>query len=364
MATLQEMSRDVREGRPARLYYFYGHDVGALENYVKKLTSRLLPASERAMNLHRFDGGSLNIGEIADACEMLPLFAQRAVITINDLNIDKTPKADADDLRKILSDLPETTTVIIYATGVDLYKNKRSLTDKNKRFCDFCAKNGVVYEFTYKRSDDMAKDIVLDCRAQGCEISRGSARYLAELCLCETSAVDREIEKLTAYAAGREITKADIDLLCIKKIDSDGFALAINILRSNAPLVFKRIRELRDQNFEAYEIVGAISFSLNDLYRARLAVSSGRTQAQCAADFKYPKNREFAVRNAFNECQNISKGRIRNALNIFADTDRILKTRSSGRANDLLLVEEAAARAMAFKKDAPPPPPLADMRGY
>lgn len=349
MTTLQEISRKVREGKPERLYYFYGHDTGALEIYVKKLLNRLLPASERAMNLHRFDGQSLDIGAIADACEMLPLFAQRAVIAINDLNIDKTPKADADDLRSILSDLPETTTVVIYSTGVELYKNKRSLTDKNKRFCDFCAKHGEVFEFAYKQSTDMAKDIVADCRALGCDISRGNAKYLAELCLCDTSAVNREIEKLSSYAPGREIGRADIDALSIRRIDSDGFSLAINILRSNAQFVFQRIRELQGQNYEAFEIVGAVSFSLNDLYRARLAVSSGKTQAQCASDFKYPKNREFAVRNAFNECQNISRRRIRNAIEIFADTDLFLKTHSRGRQGDMLLVEEAAAKAMSFR---------------
>lgn len=345
----QDIARKVREGRPASLYYFYGHDTGALESFVKRLTARLLPASERAMNLHRFDGQSLDIGAVADACEMLPLFAQRAVILINDLNIDKTPKADADDLRKILGDLPETTTVVIYSTGVDLYKNKRSLTDKNKRFCDFCAKHGEVCEFAYKRSDDMAKDIISELRGMGCGIAQREARYLAELCLCDTSSVQREMEKLSAYAHGRDITKEDIDLLCIRRIDSDGFSLAVNILRSNAQFVFRRIKELQGQNFEAIEIIGAVSFSLNDLYRARLAVSSGRTQAQCAADFKYPKNREFAVRNAFNECQNISRRRIRNAIEVFAEADLALKTGSRGKAGDMLLVEEAAARAMAYR---------------
>ena len=46
----QDIARKVREGRPASLYYFYGHDTGALESFVKRLTARLLPASARAMN--------------------------------------------------------------------------------------------------------------------------------------------------------------------------------------------------------------------------------------------------------------------------------------------------------------------------
>ena len=249
----------------------------------------------------------------------------------------------------MLSDLPETTTVVIYSTGVDLYKNKRSLTDKNKRFADLCAKTGIVCEFAFKRASDLAKNIAASLEKEGCSISRRCAEYLAECCLCETAAIRQELEKLTAYAPGREITREDIDALVIRKVESDGFALASNILRSNAVFVFNRIRELADQNFEAFEILGSISFSLNDLYRARLALSSGRTQGDMAADFKYPRNREFAVRNAFNEVQNISPVRMRKVLKIFSDTDLRLKTRSGGKRSDLLVLEEAAAKAMALR---------------
>lgn len=56
--------------------------------------------------------------------------AERVVVTINDLNIDAVTKDDLDDLKKILGSLGETTTVIIYATGVDLFKNKSILQTK------------------------------------------------------------------------------------------------------------------------------------------------------------------------------------------------------------------------------------------
>ena len=332
----------------ARLYYLYGQDTGALESFVKNLLSKLCPKEDRTMNLHRFDGKAPDIAAIADACEMLPMFAQRVVVTINDLNMDQLVKADGDDLRKILSDLPETTTVVIYATAVDLYKNKRSLTDKNKRFAEFCAKHGVTCEFAFKRASDLAKSIAASLEKEGCTISRQNAEYLAECCLCETSAVRQEIVKLAAYAKGRQILRADIDALVIRKVETDGFTLASNILRSNAGIVFSRIRELADQNYEAFEILGTISFSLNDLYRARLALSSGRSQQDVAQDFKYPKNREFAVRNAFNEIQNISPVRMRRVLKIFSDTDLRLKTRSGGKRSDLLVLEEACAKAMAL----------------
>ena len=135
----EDLGKRIRSGDLDNLYYFYGHDVGALEAYVKKLINKLVPPSEQVMNFHKFDGKKLDVAEFANACEALPLFSERVCVAVNDLNLDSIPKSDGDDIRKVLSDLPETTVVVIYATGADLFKNKRALTDKNKRFCDFCA---------------------------------------------------------------------------------------------------------------------------------------------------------------------------------------------------------------------------------
>ena len=167
--------------------------------------------------------------------------------------------------------------------------------------------------------------------------------------MADLKAKDKELEKLSAYAEGREVTREDIDLLCIRRIESDGYSLAINILRGNAAMVFTRLRELDVQNYEPYAIIGIIGFSLADIYRAKLARSSGRSVADVAKDFSYAKNREFAVKNAYSECGNISAERIRKTLEILSETDLMLKTRSRGKDGDMLTLEQGLARSMALR---------------
>ena len=345
----EDLGKRIRSGDFDNLYYFYGHDMGALEAYVKKLINKLVPPSEQIMNLHKFDGKKLDIAEFANACEALPLFSDRVCVAVNDLNMDSIPKSDGDDIRKVLSDLPETTVVVIYATGVDLFKNKKALTDKNKRFCDFCGKIGSCCDFAYKRAGDLAKIIVDKVQKNGCSISKYNAEYLANVCLCDSSFVKRELEKLTSYALNREITKEDIEVLCVKRVESDGFSLALNILKGNAGMVFTRLSELVDQNYEPFEILGVISFSISDIYRAKLARVSGKMYGDVAQDFKYPRNREFAVKNAYSECANISLERIRQTIEILSETDLQLKTKSSGSTGDMLALEQCVAKAMALR---------------
>lgn len=349
LLTASALGKTIRENDIDSLYYFYGHDTAALESFTKRLVNKLCPADAQIMNFHKLDGKNLDFPMLTDACEALPFMAERVVVTINDLNIDAVTKDDLDDLKKILGSLGETTTVIIYATGVDLFKNKKYLTDKNKRFADFCEKHGTVCNFEYKRASDLGKSISTYLAKSGCTITKSNAEYLANLCLCDTAFISKELEKLSAYAEGREVTREDIDLLCIRRIESDGYSLAINILRGNAAMVFTRLRELDVQNYEPYAIIGIIGFSLADIYRAKLARSSGRSVADVAKVFSYAKNREFAVKNAYSECGNISAERIRKTLEILSETDLMLKTRSRGKDGDMLTLEQGLARSMALR---------------
>lgn len=345
------ITKDIKNGEIASLYYFYGHDVASIESYVKWMINKICPKDAQFMNFHKFEGKGLDIAALLDACEALPMFAERVVVAINDLKMEDLGKEDAADLRKILSNLSETTTVIIYATGVDLYKNKRSLTDKNKRFCDHCAKYGVVCDFAHKSVGELGRSIASALQKNGCSIDRRAAEYLAEICGCDSAYIKQEIAKLSAYAHGRMITKEDIDELCIKHIESDGYELAVNILINNAKYVYNRLSELAKQDYDAYEIVSIIGFSLTDIYRARLARSAGLSTADVCSDFGYPKNREFAVKKAFQACANIPLPKIKEVLKIMSATDLTMKTTSLDKKAAMLVLEQRVAECFMAGSD-------------
>jgi DNA polymerase-3 subunit delta len=344
--TPDECGRRIRSGETDNLYLFYGRDVGALEPFAKKLTEKLCPKEAQTMNLHRFDAQTLDTEALSDAVQVLPMFAERVVVTLTGLNMETLPKNQADILRKIVADIPETTVMIISAGGDTNYKNRRSLTDKNKRFADLCAKHGTVCEFAFRTVSEAARSAQAAFSKNGVAITRHDAEYLAQLCLCETAHMAKEIEKLSAYANGGEVRREDIDALCVRKIESDGFGLALGILGGNAGMVFRRIDELKAQNYEPMQIISIINMSLSDIYRAKLYRSSGKSYQDCAADFKYPKNREFAVKNAFSECSNISVEQIRKTAVLLSDTEYKMKTTSMNTDAAFLALEQFAASAM------------------
>ena len=48
------MTKAIKENTPASLYYFYGHDVAAIESFVNWMVAKLCPKDAQFMNLHKF----------------------------------------------------------------------------------------------------------------------------------------------------------------------------------------------------------------------------------------------------------------------------------------------------------------------
>lgn len=334
------LAKSIRENTIENVYYFYGRDVSSLEKYASRLASKLTDNSSDSLNFHKLDGRKLSMSELWDCCNMLPCFADRICIMINDLNADSLSKDDFEYLCGVISDLPDTTTVIIYATGVDLYKNKKYLTDKNEKLNKLCQKVGHSCEFSFKTPADLSKTIITKAEKQGCTISKQNATYLAEKCLCEQAFINSELEKLMAFAQGREITYDDIEALCVKRLDSDSFKLTSLILKGNANEAFSLIDELYDRQLSTLAIIGSMSNSFFDIYRARTAMSNAKDADDIVRDFSYPKNREFAVKNALRDCRNISDERIRRCVTALADADNEAKF---SRMDDRIILERAVS---------------------
>lgn len=332
-----ELARNIRSGEISSVYFFYGKDIATLEAYTKKLSAKLVSKDDETYNLHTFNGKDLDLSELSDIVDSLPMFSDRICITINDLDADNLSDDDYKYLCEILSDVPDTTTVIIYITGISLYNKRNVLKAKNKKLITFVTKNGTVCEFSYKKPAELVKTISDRVNKRDCSISKASAEYLASQCLCNLMLINNEIDKLCDYKCSGEITNDTIDLLVAKQLDSNAFALAKAAVSFNAKRAMQLLDELYSQQTESIAILSAVSMAFIDIYRARLAVNDGASQAQVIEQFRY-KNRDFVVRNAFRDCSRISVDRIRKCINILADTDIALK---SSRTSQRILIEEA-----------------------
>lgn len=325
-------------------YYFYGKDIAAVESYKKLLVSRLVDKDNETCNLHAFDGKGFDMDKFSDACEALPFFADYVCCTVCDLNAESLNADTLKQLTEIIGNLPSSTVLIFYYTSVDVTDGKKFPTAKNKKLMDAVGKSGGVCNFGLKTPSSLSKEIMAKASKAGCGISREAAIFLAEQCLCNTMLVENELDKLTAYAAGNEITVEMIRALSPRQIETTVFDLAKAITRMDTKTAMRLLDDLTKEQTEPIPILYAVVSSMLDLYRARTAMSCGKGPQDVKDDFGYAKNVQFRVDNAFRDAQGVSLPHLRRCMKILADTDAAMK---SSRTNPQTLIEEAIIKMAA-----------------
>ena len=331
-----ELAKKIRAGNIEKVYYFYGKDTAAVQSFTERLVTKLVGKDETSLDLYKLDGRKLSVRELWECCNMLPCFSEKVVVTVNDPDCDSLSKDDMAYLKETIGDLPESTALIFYVTGIDIYKGRNNITAANNELKNACGKVGDVYEFAYKTPEELSKIIISRVKKLGGIINSENAAYLAEKCLCEQAAINSEMSKLAAYADGREITKDDIDLLCARRLEADVFKLAGLILKRNADAAFNMMSDLYDMQTPTQIIIATLARSFLDIYRAKAAMPAGKGVDDVAKDFEYAKNRSFVIKHAFNDCRGVSEQRIRRCITSIAKADMQSKQM---RTDDRILLE-------------------------
>lgn len=348
MAALTEndLKASIKNRAFKNAYYFYGKDTAAVEAYTKGLISKIVDKDNADYNLHRFDGKTFDLDIFSDACDGLPVFAEYVCCTVCDLNAEQL---NADTLNRIISivgNLPESTILIFYYTSVDVTDGKKYPTAKNKKLMDAVNKVGGVCNFGLKTPSALAKEIMAKVSKAGCGISREAAVFLAEQCLCNTLMIENEIDKLTAYARGNEITADTVRMLSPRQIETTSFDLARAIAKMDGAAAMRLLNDLTEEKTEPIAILYAVTGNMLDLYRAKAAVSCGKSPEDVKTDFGYSKVLSFRVDNAFRDVNRISMPHIRMCMKVLAETDSAMK---STKTPPQTLLEEAVVKMLSFR---------------
>lgn len=349
----------LKKGELSRIYYIFGADVTGVEK-MTRLIIKTAVGENTDFALTKFNGKKLDLSELSDCIQQFPMMSEYNCILINDYNCEKPYDEmrgrSADDVTKkllgIMKNIPEQTVIIFNVTGfeVQVQRDFRSgqniIKDKNKKLADFAAKNGTLCEFPVKTANELAKIISSKVSAGGGVISFENARELAEMCLCDELVIENEIEKLCAYADGREIDRFMLHELVHIQNDTTVYNLANAVAVMNTKAAFEAINELDVNNDNRGAVLYAITNAFIDMYRAACAKKSNIPIETVASDFSYGK-RTFVVKNAFRDSSRISIERLRKCIIILCDTNAKL---NSSALNPRVAIEQAVTEMLVTSK--------------
>jgi len=96
---------------------------------------------------------------------------------------------------------------------------------KTKTLAEACAKEGAVLRFNAPRPRDLGTWVREGFARHETPVDADAARALVEICGDDVTALEAEVDKLSAWAGGETVTRADVERLAVAPNEGRGWVL-------------------------------------------------------------------------------------------------------------------------------------------
>lgn len=202
------------------------------------------------MALERLDGEGAEFVRIQEALTSLPFLANKKMVVLRSPSANKKFVEEAE---KLLSDVPETTGVIIVEPKLD----------KRLSYYKYLKKSTDFREFPELDIHGLAKWLTDTSRKQKGTLSPADARYLVERVGASQQILSNELEKLLLHDP--KITRQTIDTLTEATPQSTIFQLLEAAFAGNTKRMLQLYREQRALKVEPPQIIAMLAWQLHVL---------------------------------------------------------------------------------------------------
>ena len=269
--------QNIKLGHLYRVYLLYGEEKYLKEMYLKKLVKLAAPQGLEEFNLHRFDAGQMEVDDLIESCEALPMMAQQRCVVVEKFDFESLNAQDKAKVTELLEDPPETTVLLLVVDKEDFLPKKSASAKKLVALCD---KAGAVIELKKRDSSDLSRFIRSRLEPKGCTVSKACCDLLIERCEKNMLTLSGELEKLAAYVQGEwnatpqtpvELTEQMIETVTCKTVNASVYDLARAILADRFEKAMRIVEDLLYLRYQPTAILAALSGAYLDLYIAKTA---------------------------------------------------------------------------------------------
>lgn len=268
--TIEILEKGLKEKKLDSIYLFYGEERFLLDSIVKKIKKIF---GELLIGINYIQINETNIKDLIYEIETPAFGYEKKLIIIKNSGIlkkegkRKDPKLSEikEKVNKYISDnieqIKETVILVFIEEDIekqDLYKT--------------IDKNGIICNFELLRPVQIAKRIKEICKAYKVNIDDNTVMYFIEECGTNMQDLINEIRKLIEYAGENgNITKQEIDLLCIKQINSIIFDLTDNLGKKNVKEAINVLHNLIYEKEPIQKILITLYNHFKKLYIVKLS---------------------------------------------------------------------------------------------
>ena len=303
---------------PVGVYLIYGEESYLKKAYIDKIVAKTVDESFADFNFHTFDGKEASLSDIYESAQAVPMMAERKCVLVKDFPLDNLDENGVDQLKTVIEDNPEDCALIFSFVS---YEPKGAKWTKVIKLFE---KLAFAVKLEKKTSLELSKMLESGAKKRGKVFEKGVASYLVTCVGADLNTLLNETEKVCAYAQG-EITKADVDAVCIKSLDARVFDMIKDLTARRFDSAFKKLEQLFEQREDEFQILGALIASYSDIYRAKTAVKSGGRAEDVAKFYNYA-GKEFRLTNAARNSASLTFDDISECISILVEADTAMKS--------------------------------------
>lgn len=302
------------------IFLLYGEETYLLEAKLKKIKKQF---GEMVKGINYIQIDETNIQELISDIET-PAFgyAKKLIIARNTgmfKKEKKTAKGPELALIKLSNKVAEyiNENISLINEAVDLVFVEEE-AEKNNLY-KAIEKNGEVIEFSLLKLPELIQNIQKICTAYKVKIDNGTAKYFIENCGTNMQELINEIRKLIEYVGTDGIiTVNDVDLLCIKQIDSVIFDLTDNLGKKDISKAMEVLNNLIYEKEPIQKILITLYNHFKKLYIVKIAEEYKK---DLATSMKLKPNQLFLTTKYKNQAKYFSREEIENIMEEFINLD-------------------------------------------
>ena len=314
----QQLKAAIRARQPERLYIFHGEEMFLLRHYLGELRKKLLDELTESFNYHRFTQETFDVQSFADAVEALPMMAESTFVQADDIDLFKLPEAERNKMAEVLSDVPEYCTVVFAYETVEWKPDKRL-----KTLWAAIDKNASIVEFAKQSQKDLIAWVTRHFATRGKKISTDLCAYLIDITGGTMTALQGEIQKISAYSGADTVCRADIDAVTEPVLDAVVFQLTDLLGSGKYGEALLKLQQLFKMQQEPIAILGAVGGHFRRISTARTLIDCGRGADDLV---KLTGMKDYPARKTMSAAGKFSQRFCRRAAELVLETDRGMKT--------------------------------------
>lgn len=230
-------------------------------------------------------GPGFDWNALSDSARAPSLFATRRLLELR-LPGGKPGNEGASAIRAWLDDPPEDTRLLVVAHEFDNAQAKA-------KWVKAVEQAGVFVQIHPLDPDKLPGWIDGRMRARGLEPSSDAVRLLAERVEGNLLAAEQEIEKLALLEGPGPVDEATVLGAVADSARFQAFGMLDAALEGDAARALRALRGLRREGVELVQVMGAVTWQVNQLVRVAFAARQGGVNAALQQARVWPKKREL-----------------------------------------------------------------------